>query len=70
MVYCKGSPKGEIHNYPSLTKKKIEKSRIHKLTLDVKELEKEQIKLKPHMRTEIIKIRAEINELEARNTVE
>jgi len=47
--------------------KKLEKSQIHKLTLHLKELEKEQlIKSKPSRRREIIKIRAEVNELETK----
>ena len=51
--------------------KKIEKSRIHQLTLHLKELEKKQQTMpKPRIRREIIKIRAEINELETRNTVD
>ena len=44
---------------------------MHKLTLHLKELEKgQQIKPKSTRRREIIKIRAEINELETRKTVE
>ena len=51
--------------------KKIEKSRIHQLSLHLKELEnQQQIKPTPHVRREIIKIRAEINEVETRDTVE
>ena len=70
MGYCKGSPKREyIAIQASL--RKLEKSQMHKLTLHLKELEKEQqIKPKPSRRREIIKIRAEINELETRRTVE
>ena len=50
--------------------KKQEKSQINKLTLHLKELEKEeQTKPKVSRRKEIIKIRAEINELETRKTV-
>ena len=49
--------------------KKIEKSRIHQLTLHLKELEKKQQTMpKPCIRREIIKIKAEINELETRST--
>ena len=70
MGYCKGRPKEEIHSHPSLTQKS-RKPRIHKLTLHLNELEKEQqIKPKPSRRREIIKIRAEINEIETRKTVE
>jgi len=44
---------------------------MHKLTLHLKELEKEQqIKYKASRRREIIKIRAEIIEIETRKTVE
>ena len=48
----------------------MEKTQIHKLTLHLKELEKEQqIKSTPSGRRELIKIRAELNEIETR-TVE
>jgi len=51
--------------------KKQERSQIHNLTLHLKELEKEQqIKPKPSRRREIRKIRAEINEIETKRTVE
>ena len=51
--------------------KKQERSQIHNLTLHLKELEKEQqIKPKPSRRRDIIKIRAEINEIETKRTVE
>ena len=44
---------------------------MHKLTIPLKELEKEQqIKPKPSRRREIIKIRAEVNEIETRKTGE
>ena len=47
--------------------RKQEKSQINNLTLHLKELEKEeQTKHKVSRRTEIIKIRAEINELETK----
>ena len=50
--------------------KKQEKSQIINLTLHVKELEKEeQTKPKVSRRKEIIKIRAEINEIEMKKTV-
>ena len=70
MGYSKGDPKGEIHSHPSLPQK-IEKSRTQQLFVHLKELEnQQQIKPTPHIRREIIKIRAEINEVEARGTVE
>ena len=51
--------------------KKLEKTQIHKLTLHLKELEKEQqIKPTPNTRRKLIKIRAELNERETRRNVE
>ena len=50
--------------------KKQETSQIHNLTLHLKELEKEkQTKPKVSRRKEIIKIRAEINEIETKKTI-
>ena len=49
--------------------KKQETSRINNLTLHLKQLEKEQTKLKVSRRKEIIKIRAEINEIETKKTI-
>ena len=50
--------------------KKQEKSQINNLTLHLKELEKEeQTKPKVSRRKEIIKIRAEINEIETKKTI-
>ena len=43
---------------------------INNRTLHLKELEKEQTKPKVRRRTEIIKIRAEINEVEMKKTIE
>ena len=49
----------------------IEKARIHKLPLHFKELEnQQQIKTNPGKGRERIKIKAEINEIETRDTVE
>ena len=51
--------------------KKLEKTKIHKLTLYLKELEKEQqVKPTPSRIGEIIKIQAELNEIKTRRTVE
>ena len=51
--------------------KKQESSQVCNLTLHLKELEKEQQrKPKPSRRREIIKIRAEINEIETKKTIE
>ena len=50
--------------------KKQEKSQINNLTLHLKELEKEeQSKPKVSRRKEVIKIRAEINEIETKKTI-
>ena len=50
--------------------KKQEKPQINNLTLHLKELQKEeQAKLKSCRRKEIIKIRAEINEMEKKKTI-
>ena len=50
--------------------KKQEKSQINNLTLHLRELEKEeQTKLKVNRKKEIIKIRAEINEIETKKTI-
>ena len=51
--------------------KKLEKNQIQKLTLHLKELEKEQqIKPTPSRRRELIKIRAELHEIETRRIIE
>ena len=50
--------------------KKQDKSQINNLTLHLKELEKEgQTKPKVSRRKEILKIRAEINEIETKKTI-
>ena len=50
--------------------KKQEKSQVNNLTLHLKKLEKEeQTKPKVNRRKEIIKIRAEINEIETKKTI-
>ena len=49
--------------------KKQEKSQINNLTLHLKELEKKQTKPKVSRRKEIIKIRAEINEIETKKII-
>ena len=48
---------------------KKERSQINNLTLYLKELEKEQTKPKVSRWNEIIKIRAEINKIDNRNTI-
>uniref|UniRef100_A0A8C0PXW2 RNA-directed DNA polymerase n=1 Tax=Canis lupus familiaris TaxID=9615 RepID=A0A8C0PXW2_CANLF len=50
---------------------KLERTQIQKLTLHIKELEKkQQIDPTPKRRRELIKIQAELNEIETRRTVE
>ena len=50
--------------------KKQEKNQINNLTLHLKQLEKEEMKnLRVSRRKEIIKIRAEINEKETKETI-
>ena len=55
-----------MSNPNSLTIPSQEKSQIKNLTLHLKQLEKDQIKPKVSRRKEIIKIRAEINEIETK----
>ena len=50
--------------------KKEEKSKIDNLTHHLNELEKEQTKPKVSRRTEIIKIKDEINKIEIQKTIE
>ena len=50
---------------------KLERTQVQKLTLHIKELEKkQQIDPTPSRRRELIKIRAELNEIKTRRTVE
>ena len=49
---------------------KQEKAQINKLTLHLKQLEREQTRPKASRRKEIIKIRAAINETETKKTTE
>ena len=69
MEHCKSSVKGKVHSNTAYLKKK-EKSQINNLTLHIKQLEKEEIK-NPRVsrRKEIIKIRAEINTKETKETI-
>ena len=50
--------------------RKQEKAQINKLTLHLKQLEREHTRPKVSRRKEIIKIRAEINAIETRKTIE
>ena len=69
MGHCKSSAKGKVHSNIGILKKR-EKSQINNLTLHLKQLEKEEMK-NPRVsrRKEIIKIRAEINAKETKETI-
>ena len=67
MGCSKSSSKREVYIAIQSYLKKQETSQINNLTLHLKELEKEeQTKPKVSRRKEIIKIRAEINEIETK----
>jgi hypothetical protein len=66
MGHSKGSPREKLIAMSAYIKR-TEKSQIDKLMLHLKLLEKqEQAKPKTSRRTEIIKIRAKINEIETK----
>ena len=64
MGCSKNSSKREVYSYTSLPQETRKIS--NNLTLHLKEQEKEQTKPKGSRRKEIIKIRAEINEIETK----
>ena len=68
MGHCKNHAKGKVHSDTGLPQE-IRKSQINNLTLHLKQLEKEEIK-NPRVirRKEIIKIQAQINAKETRET--
>ena len=69
MGHCKSSPKGKVHSNQAYLKKQ-EKSQINNLTLHLKQLEKEEMKnSRVSRRKEILKIRAEINAKETKETI-
>ena len=68
MGCSKSNSKREVYSIQAYLKKQ-EKSQINNLTLHLKELQKEQTKPKVSRRKEIIKIRAEINEIETKKTI-
>ena len=65
---AKAVPRGRFIAIQSYIKKQ-EKHQIDNLTLHLKQLEKEEPKKKISRRKEIIKIRAEINEKEMKETI-
>ena len=68
MGHCKSSPKGKVHINIGISQKQ-EKSQINNLTLYLKQLEKEEMKnSRVSRRKKILKIRAEINAKETKDT--
>ena len=67
MGFSKSSAKREIHSNTSLPQETRETS--NKLTLHLKQLEKEKKNPKVSRRNEIIKIRADINEKQMKQTI-
>ena len=67
MGHCKSSAKGKVHSNTGLPQETRKKS--NNLTLHLKQLEKEEMKSPRVSRKEIIKIRAEINEKETKETI-
>ena len=69
MRHCKRSPKGKVHSNTGIPQE-TRKSQITNLTLHLKQLEKEEMK-NPRVsrRKEILKIRAEINAKETKETI-
>ena len=69
MGHCKSSAKGKFTAIQAYLKKQ-EKSQLNNLTLQLKQLEKEEMK-NPRFtrRKEILKIRAEINVKETKETI-
>ena len=66
---AKAIPRGKFIAIQAYLRKQ-EKAQIHKLTLHLKQLEREQTRPKVSRRKEILKIRAEINEIETKKTIE
>ena len=69
MGHCKSSAKGNVHSYTGILKKQ-EKSQINNLTLHLKQLEKKEME-NPRVsrRKEILKLWAEINAKETKETI-
>ena len=69
MRHCKSSAKGKVHSNTGLPQE-TRKSQINNLTLNLKQLVKEEIKNhRVNRRKEILKIRAEINVKETKKTI-
>ena len=69
MGHNKSSAKRKVHSNTGIPQRKQEKSQINNLTLHLKQLEKEEME-KPRVsrRKEILKIGAEINAKETKET--
>ena len=69
MGHCKSSAKGKVHSNTGIPQE-TRKSLINNLTLHLKQLEKEEMK-NPRVsrRKKILKIRAEINAKETKETI-
>ena len=69
MGHCKSSAKGKVHRNTGIPQE-TRKRQINNLTLQLKQLEKEELE-NPRVsrRKEILKIRAEINEKETKETI-
>ena len=69
MGHCKSSAKGKLHSNTG-TPQETRKGQINNLTLYLKQVEKEEMK-NPRVsrRKEILKIRAEINAKETKETI-
>ena len=70
MEHCKSSAKGKIHSNTGLPQETRKKSQINNLTLHLKLLEKEEMK-NPRVsrRKELLKLKAEINAKETKETI-
>ena len=69
MGHNKARTEREVHSHTGLPKE-IEKSQINNLTLHLQELEEQQqTKPRESRRKAIIKIRAELNDIETKKTI-
>ena len=69
MGHYKSSAKGKVHSNKSIPQE-TRKSQINNLTVHLKQLEKEEMKnSRVSRRKEILKIRAEINAKETKETI-
>ena len=70
MGNCKSSTKGNVHSNTGLPQETKKKGQIDNLTLHLKQLEKEEMEnARVSRRKEILKIRADINAKETKETI-